>query len=41
MFRNLPDSAALYSALLMGRVASHIHFSRIDGKLQIAGIAVR
>jgi hypothetical protein len=38
-YRGVAESAVLYSALLIGRIGCHVHFSRIDGQLRIVGIA--
>ena len=37
-YPGLPESATLYSALLIGRVGCHVHFSRIEGHFEIVGI---
>ena len=34
----LPESATFYSVRFVGRIGCHVHFSRIDGRLQFVGI---
>jgi hypothetical protein len=40
-YPGLSESATLYSALLIGRVGCHVHFSRIEGRFEIVGIERR